>query len=149
MRSGAYCDYNNDSSNAYVYGHLYNWYAASNLNIAPEGWHVPTIAEWTELIEYLGGSIQAGGKLKEAGFTHWQSPNTGADNETGFTALPSGARIGNDGQFNFQRYIAYLWARDENQVFEAQSVYLVWVSAGIDFWPDEKYQGFAIRCVRN
>ncbi len=87
-----------------TYGVLYNWLAAmagsasSNANpsgvqgACPLGWHLPSNAEWTELNDYLGGTNVAGGKLKEIGITHWTSPNTGATNETGFTALPGGYR---------------------------------------------------------
>jgi len=93
QRSGAYCDYNNNPSNSITYGKLYNWYAISDIrNIAPTGWHIPTDAEWTILTDYLGG--EAGGKLKEAGNAHWANPNTGATNETGFSALPGGYRFG-------------------------------------------------------
>ena len=68
--------------------------AASNgsKNACPTGWHVPTDAEWTTLTGYFGGESVAGGKLKEPGTTHWNSPNTGADNSSGFTALPGGYR---------------------------------------------------------
>ena len=76
-----------------TYGVLYNWPAASNS--CPVGWHLPSDAEWTQLTDYLGGESIAGGKLKETGTTHWNSPNTGATNETGFTALPGGYRYGN------------------------------------------------------
>jgi uncharacterized protein (TIGR02145 family) len=84
----AYCD---------VYGGLYEWgemmnYTTGEFNqgICPSGWHVPSLNEWETLIQYLGGSAVAGGKLKETGFTHWNAPNTGATNESGFTALGSG-----------------------------------------------------------
>jgi uncharacterized protein (TIGR02145 family) len=94
------------TSNYTTYGVLYNWPAAmagsasSNANpsgvqgVCPAGWHLPSDAEWTELTDYLGGKSVAGGKLKETGTTHWASPNTGATNETGFTALPGGYRYG-------------------------------------------------------
>src|SRR5690554_1847166 len=74
------------TDNYATYGVLYNWTTA--MNACPDGWHLPSDAEWTELTDYLGGESVAGGKLKETGTTHWASPNTGATNETGFTALP-------------------------------------------------------------
>jgi uncharacterized protein (TIGR02145 family) len=93
LLSGAYCDYNNDITKSEIYGKLYNWYAVhDSRNIAPLGWHVASFAEWETLISFLGGSGVAGGKLKETGFIHWTSPNTGASNETGFSALPGGQR---------------------------------------------------------
>jgi uncharacterized protein (TIGR02145 family) len=97
ISTGAYCNYNNTTSADTIatYGRLYNWYAATeSRNIAPAGWHVPNDAEWETLIYYLGGFSVAGGKMKETGTTHWISPNTGATNESGFTALPSGLRLG-------------------------------------------------------
>lgn len=78
------------TANYITYGVLYNWEAAKAA--CPAGWHLPSDAEWTELIDYLGGTSLAGGKLKEMGTTHWKSPNTGANNETGFRALPGGFR---------------------------------------------------------
>ena len=102
LSTGAYCEYNNDINNVATYGRLYNWYAVTDSrNIAPAGWHVPSDAEWKQLEMYLGMSqseadatgwrgTDEGGKLKEVGTMHWNSPNTGATNESGFTALPGG-----------------------------------------------------------
>ena len=69
-------------------------------NVCPTGWHVPNYDEWTTLSTYLGGKTVAGGKLKETGTAHWQTPNSGATNETGFTALPGGSRFFMDGEDN-------------------------------------------------
>ena len=74
-------------------GYLYNWYAIDNAsNIANTGWHVPTYLEWQALQTYLGGDTVAGGKMKETGFTYWNSPNTGATNEVGLNVKGSGYR---------------------------------------------------------
>ena len=83
----AYCNCNFDNSLGLKYGKLYNWYAVENGKVCPEGWHVPTVEEWRSLKNYLGNN--AGDKLKEAGTSHWLSPNTSADNSSGFTALPA------------------------------------------------------------
>lgn len=89
--------YNNNSSDCDEHGGLYGWsemmnysYNQTNQGICPEGWRVPMLSEWESLISYLGGAAIAGGKLKETGFTHWEEPNTGATNESGFTAFGSG-----------------------------------------------------------
>ena len=90
----AWCYFNNDPVNNAVYGKLYNFYAViSPRGLAPIGYHIPTYAEWTTLINYLGGTLysaNAGGKMKETGTSHWASPNTGATNSSGFRALPYG-----------------------------------------------------------
>lgn len=93
LTSGAYCHYNNDENYVATYGRLYNWYAVNDgRNLAPAGWHVSTDADWAALMTALGGGDVAGGKLKEAGTSHWNSPNAGATNESGFTGLPGGYR---------------------------------------------------------
>ncbi len=89
----AHCYYDNDSTEYDdTYAVLYNWFAVNTGKLCPEGWHVPTDADWTTLIDYLGGADTAGGLLKEVGVDHWVSPNVGATNEDGFTALPGGYR---------------------------------------------------------
>ena len=91
--TGAYCTYYNSEYNNKIYGVLYNCYIVKEFShLCPSGWHIPTDEEWSTLANFLGGDSIAGGKLKEKSTTHWNSPNTGATNETGFTALPGGFR---------------------------------------------------------
>jgi len=99
LTTPGYCWYNNDIANKKLYGALYNWYNVSTGKLCPTGWHVPSVTEWTTLINYLGGESVAGGKLKETGTTHWVTPNTGATNTSGFTALPAGIRYSNTDDF--------------------------------------------------
>ena len=122
----AYCYYNNSSANGDTYGALYTWAAAMNgaasssinpsgvQGVCPDDWHLPSDAEWTELTDYLGGTSVAGGKLKETGTTHWNSPNTGATNSSGFTALPGGYRH-HDGGFHTLGDHAYFWNATESE----------------------------------
>jgi len=126
--TGARCANENYYENVSVYGYLFNWYAVSdNRKIAPAGWHVPTDEDWKKLEMYLGMSrseadnwssdrgTDEGDKLKEAGKVHWNSYNTGATNESGFTALPGGARIYASGSFMVcQGCIAYFWSSSEH-----------------------------------
>ncbi|MBK7031387.1 MAG: hypothetical protein IPH45_20320 [Bacteroidales bacterium] len=91
--------YNNDENNCTIYGGLYSWMEMMQYEstpgiqgICPSGWYIPTDDEWTVLTSYLGGESIAGGKLKETGYTHWMSPNTGATNISGFSALGAGDR---------------------------------------------------------
>lgn len=91
MQSGGYGSYLGDESLVPEYGRYYNWFAVvDQRNVAPVGWRVPTDADWTQLTTFLGGESVAGGKLKEEGTEHWNSPNVGATNETGFTARGAG-----------------------------------------------------------
>lgn len=99
LTTGAYCDYSNVPANSTTYGRIFNSYVVDDSRgLCPTNWHVPTNAEWSTLTTFLGGLSIAGGKLKEAGTTHWNSPNTDATNESGFTALPGGGR-GDYGSF--------------------------------------------------
>jgi uncharacterized protein (TIGR02145 family) len=90
LTTGAWCYYNNDSSNLSKYGRLYNWYALNDpRGFAPNGWHVATVQDWGKLCVEISTD---GGKLKEAGTVNWLNPNVGATNSTGFSALPGGRR---------------------------------------------------------
>lgn len=85
--------YDGNESNVATYGRLYTGYAVTDSrNVCPKGWHIPTDIELETLKSYLGVESNAGEKLKETGTTHWQSPNSGATNETGFSAIPGGGR---------------------------------------------------------
>jgi uncharacterized protein (TIGR02145 family) len=106
--SGALTVYAHSNGNLITYGYLYNWYAATDSReICPTGWHVPSDAEWTTLTTFLGGLTVAGGKMKSTGTTYWTSPNTGAENLSGFSALPGGVRFkGANGAFDWIRSFA-------------------------------------------
>ena len=145
----AYTVYDNDETNADTYGYLYNWYAVTDSrNIAPEGWHVPTNDEWQILVDYLGGSSVAGGKLKEAGTTHWYSPNTGATNESGFTALPGG--YGNKtGTFNYMGSIANFWSSTFWQIDDAYRRSLHFDDSDVAQSGLTRRHGISIRCVKD
>jgi uncharacterized protein (TIGR02145 family) len=115
LKTPGYCWYNNNAPTyKNNYGALYNWYTVNTGKLCPTGWHVPSDDEWKTLGKFLGGADIAGGKLKEAGFTHWNSPNTAATNETGFTALPGGSRFGN-GSFQMLRYYGLWWTTSEGE----------------------------------
>ena len=95
LTTGAYCWYQNDeAANKDIYGALYNWYAVETGNLCPDGWHIPTDAEWSALGSFLGGNSIAGGKMKATGTEYWSAPNTDATNESGFAGLPGGNREG-------------------------------------------------------
>jgi uncharacterized protein (TIGR02145 family) len=148
LTTGALCDYDNTPSNSETYGKLYNWHAVNTGKLCPTGWHVPSDAEWTELTDYLGGTSDAGGKLKETGTTHWNSPNTGATNETGFTALPGGYRS-YDGTFlNFGIY-GYWWSATENLTSNAWGRTMSYRVSSVYRNSNDKELGFSVRCLRD
>lgn len=109
LTTGAWCYYENNSANGAVYGRLYNFYAVHDpRGLAPAGWHIPDLNETFLLADSLGGFFTAGGKMKEQGTAHWQNPNTGADNSSGFTALPGGIRYADAG-FKELGFTNYTW----------------------------------------
>ena len=149
LTTGAWCYYGNDASNGTKYGKLYNWYAVNDpRGLAPQGWHVPSDAEWTILETALGGSLVAGGEMKEAGTLNWTTPNTGGNNNSGFAGLPGGFRYYN-GSFFFVGNSGYWWSSKENSSTGAWFRYLYY-SYGIiyrNFF--SKRYGFSVRCLRD
>ena len=150
LTTGAYCNYANDQNNAVTYGRLYNWFAVNDSRkLCPIGWHIPTDDEFTTLITFLGGDSIAGGKMKETGFIHWQNPNTGSTNESGFTALPSGARFDDDGTFFYIGNIISLWSSTENDSSNAWSRHIVSDFKSTGRGSDNKKFGFSVRCLKD
>ncbi len=146
---GAYCDYDNDSANANTYGRIYNWFAvADSRQLAPAGWHVASDAEWNVLINYAGGSNVAGGKLKESGYQHWQSPNTGATNETGFTALPGGVRSAG-GPFSGKSNYANWWTSTPYSPMHGTPKSMYYNNSKVDGPWCNKENGLYVRCIKD
>ena len=147
--SSGYCWYNNDfSTYKDTYGALYNWYSCNTGNLCPTGWHFPSSAEWAILTTYLGGDSIAGGKLKETGTTHWTTPNIGATNETGFTALPAGGRDWYGG-FSFINTNGYWWTSSELDANSAYFKHMVNNLSSVGNLSNSKQLGFSVRCLSN
>lgn len=163
MTTGAWCYYKNNPSTEVTYGRLYNWYAVNDpRGIAPQGWHVPTDAEWNKLVKCIDPaadtlcqnctqSSTAGGAMKEAGTSHWSTPNTGATNSSGFEGLPGGYRS-NLGKFGNLLSLAW-WSASEydNTLAWARSWarYLYYNSSDVYWGYDGKTNGFSVRVVRD
>ncbi len=141
------------------YGYLYNGYAATDRrNIAASGWHVPAGNEIIDLLEHLDSgyvpfseySDIAGGKLKETGTTYWLTPNTDADNETGFNARGSAFRGASDGIFYGLQQVLYIWCSD---VYAADETYVgvmgAYDSAAARLGTDHFNTGFALRLIKD
>lgn len=151
-------EYENNSNYGDIYGRLYNWETACD--VCPDGWHLPNDDEWKELEKYLGmSSVEAsdynyrgtneGGLLKEEGTTHWNEPNFGATNESGFSALPGGARSEYNQYFYELGYSAYFWTSTENGSFYAFYRALNYEVSTIYRSTEEKKDGFSVRCIKD
>jgi len=147
---GAYCSPNRNDANDENNDAFYNGHAVFDFaNIAPIGWHVPSDKEWTELEMCLGGSNIAGGKLKEVGTVHWVGPNTGADNSSGFNALPIGCRSGNDKCFYLrQGMAAYFWTAS-NEICETLYRVLGSQFSDVNRFVDNVNYGMSVRCIKD
>ena len=164
-------DYEGDPQNTVVYGKLYTWAGAMNgelsssanpsgvQGVCPDGWHLPSDSEWMELEIYLGMSAadanldaqlrgDIGGKLKETGTEHWASPNTGATNESGFTALPAGCR-NNVGTFSGIGLYTFFWTATESNFSQSQFRAVYNDQTAIWRGPHMKADSKSIRCVKN
>ncbi len=141
--------YDGNESNVATYGRLYTWYAATDSRgLCPTGWHLPTDAEWTTLTDYLGGASVAGGKMKEAGTAYWNSPNAGADNSSGFTALPGGLR-GDNGAFGNILRVGVWWSSTELFAPYAWDRDMSYGDGMVSRNANPEAAGFSVRCVKD
>jgi len=152
LKTPAYCWYDNDEATyKTAYGALYNWYAVNTGKLCPTGWHVPSSAEWETLAYYLGHDSVAVEGLKETGTSHWASPNTGATNKSGFTALPGGLRkpgmafegVGDQGNW---------WSSTGSNAYDAS--YAMYQSIDRNYYyhyinDAPKAVGFSVRCIKD
>lgn len=161
----AYCFYRDSNNNGVVdiafpdYGALYNYAAAiadnwtrdnnAKQGVCPDGWHLPSEAEWATLTTFLGGTSVAGGEMKEAGFIHWDTPNTGATNDSGFTALPGGTRKGFTGTFSSEGFLGHWRVSTEFSPTSAKSSFLFSGSEGVNNGNTSKNNGFSVRCLKD
>ena len=145
--AGFWCYYNNSTDNGATYGKLYNWYAASLIDLdmasAGFGWRVPTSTQFTTLQTYLGGATVAGGKLKMTGTNYWTTPNTGADNSSGFTAIAGGQRT-TAGAF------ANLTTNDEKWTYDKYTARLLYDSAALSLvnLTGLEFRGLSLRLIK-
>ena len=167
----AYCWHGNSEANRDIYGGLYTWAAAMNgasntdanpsgvQGICPDGWHLPSDSEWKELEIYLGMSeddtkkwsdrgTNEGGKLKEAGILRWNDPNTGATNESGFTALPASVRV-YTGDFGTLGMNTIIWTTTQDGPERALYRSLMYNSAGISRNSYFRDNGYSVRCLKD
>jgi uncharacterized protein (TIGR02145 family) len=144
FKSGAYCWPNNDESNKTKFGALYNWYATGN-KLCPVGWHVSTARDWEILVDLCGGWEIAGTKLKETGFSHWDSTNIAFTNEFGFTSLPSWTRF-RDGRFRACNgsFVGY-WCPPRYGDFRSLGSGRTWIYIS----QTVPYEGYCVRCVKD
>lgn len=149
LTTGAWCYYNNDPANGAIYGKLYNWYAVNDpRGLAPLGFHIPTNTEWATLSTYLGGDSAAGGKMKTTGTSIWQSPNSGATNDSGFSGLPGGFRNVSAGFANIG-LVNILQSSTELNSTNAYFRLLYYDLSILGNSSDIKTCGFSVRCIKD
>lgn len=147
LSTPAYCWYENDFANyGSVYGGLYNWFAASHEKLCPVGWRVPDDQNYLALESFVAPK---GGDLKATGIDHWEIPNEGATNATGFTAFGSGRRNSHDGSFSDLWIYANWWTRTEDASYSAFQLGCRYNSQGINTVSINKKIGLSVRCMKN
>lgn len=138
-----------------IYGGLYQWNEMMNYSLTPGsqgicsvGWHIPTLADWDTLVIFLGGVSVAGGKMKETGFTHWNSPNTGATNESGFSALGAGYRD-TDGNFYDSRHNTFFHSSLQSNLGSSEHQFLRYDNSALYQSGGGNTMGYSLRCIKD
>jgi len=150
LKTGAWCHLYNQNTQCDIYGKLYNYYAVEDSRgLCPLGWRIPTENDFNILTQYLGGEQIAGGKLKDVGTTCWQTPNLGATNESGFSALPGGQRS-NKGIFGNLGNAGSWWTITKNNTISAWSISLFSFTGGNAVYKyfNEFNVGLSVRCIK-
>ena|GEM_PF-588480 len=146
LYTGAWSYYNHDAGRNYPYGKLYNWYAVNTGKLCPAGWRIPSDADFNRLMGYLGGSSEAGGKMKSV--IDWNSPNTGASNESGFSGLPGGQR-GETGSFASVNIYGIWWSATSWQGMNSSSFGLGFNDGRLSNVGVRRESGFSCRCMKD
>jgi len=149
LKTGATAIYLNENKYLPIYGRLYNWFAIDDSRgVCPVGWHVNNENDWNTLLNFLGGPEIAGGKLKSTGTLYWKEPNFGADNSSGFSALPSSGR-NNDGVLYNDGRDCYYWIAEEKDSTNGHNWYIYYNRPLMIKVFHNKVDGFAVRCVKD
>jgi len=166
LLTGAYVWYDNDPSWRDPYGALYNWFAVVDENgLCPEGWHIPSHNEWTELTNFIGGtgaphanelkscrqvSSPLGGECNTSEHPRWDDSNNsvfGTD-DYGFSALPGGYRVGL-GQFNLLGGYGAWWSSTEYSYWFSWGRSMFWDTENVGNFYDYKQVGRSVRCLKD
>jgi uncharacterized protein (TIGR02145 family) len=146
----AFCWYNNDSiCNAKIYGALYNFYTVRTELLCPIGWHIPRDSDWTILVDFLGGSEKAGGKLKDYYTSYWSEPNVCLATNYGFAALPGGRRSSYLGRFGAIREQGYWWTCTSKNDFIAYARAMYNNNTSISGFESSYGNGYSVRCIKD
>ena len=126
-----------------MYGRLYTWLAA--MYACPEGWHLPSTAEFQTLFAAVGGEDIAGTVLKSK--SGWYNNGNGT-NAFGFSALPAGVRY-NSGDFSIAGYDAYFWSATEDDSYGAYNMYLGYSYDNAYLYYGNEHNARSVRCLRD
>lgn len=154
LNTPAYCYYDNDLKNKAIYGALYNWHVVNTGKLAPAGWHVPSDPEWTTLKAYLGTlsdvTDRSGIKMREVGFSHWIESDIMGTNESGFTALPGGARDNETGLYGDIMTTANFWSTTNFGNVGAYGKRISYYNYHLsNYGINSVKAGVSIRCIKN
>jgi uncharacterized protein (TIGR02145 family) len=145
LSTGAWCNYNNSSTNDATYGKLYNWYAVNTNKLCPTGWHVPTDADWTVLTDYLTANGHSGAEGTALKATSGWNGN----DSYGWLGLPGGGRATSLGDFSNVGSNGYWWSSSQDYAYSAWARNLYYGYGDVTRGSGSKGDGFSVRCLRD